>query len=180
MEEIRCDFNNVENLASLTKKLDAKFDVNEARSQGLFFQCYTDGSCDNLRDPHIGGSAYVILYNGNVFKEMSASFLHTTSNRMELLAIISAVNNCPIGSYVEIISDSKYAINMLSLKTGHSCNGDLFDQFVKCSAHLAGIKFTWIKGHSGNAYNERADQLAFGAYVTKCKTLGIHVETRYH
>ncbi len=60
----------------------------------LHYVCYTDGSCDNISEEHAGGAAYIILKNGKIIKEKNHGQLHTTNNRMELLAIISAVNKC--------------------------------------------------------------------------------------
>ena len=157
----------------LAAKLDKGFSKAEAVYAGGTYICYADGSCDNLDRRRVGGAAYIILHNGSVFKKASKSFVGTTNNRMELLAIISAVKSCPEGSFVHVISDSQYALNMLGMKTGHSSNSDLFDLFVECSSHVEGLSFEWVKGHSGNKWNEEADRLAYDAYRAKCSELGI-------
>ena len=58
----------------------------------LKYEAYTDGSCDNLSPYGEGGSAYIILKDGIIIKESKKGFVGTTNNRMEMLAIISAVN----------------------------------------------------------------------------------------
>lgn len=161
---------------SLKAKLERGFSEAEALFSGSYFVCYADGSCDNVREPHVGGSAYVMLQNGNVVKSVSKGFVGTTNNRMEMLGIISAANACPEGSYVDIYSDSKYAVNVLGMKMGHSANSDLYDMFVKCADRLSGIRLFWVKGHSGNKWNEMADNLAYAAYADKCRELGIAVQ----
>ena len=75
---------------------------------------YTDGGCQNTSIYGEGGSAYLIIHNGEMIKTASKGFLRTTSNRMEMLAIISAVCSVPNGSDLLVYSDSQYAINTLS------------------------------------------------------------------
>lgn len=75
---------------------------------------YTDGGCQNTSVYGEGGSAYLIIHKGEVVKTASKGFLYTTNNRMEMLAIISAVCSVPEGSDLTVYSDSKYAINVFS------------------------------------------------------------------
>lgn len=74
------------------------------------YDCYTDGSCNNLSPNKEGGAAYLILLNGEEIVRKSKALIHTTNNRAEMLAIISAVKCCPIGADIIIHTDSKYAI----------------------------------------------------------------------
>lgn len=64
----------------------------------LKYEAYTDGSCDNLSPYGEGGSAYIILKDGIIIKESKKGFVGTTNNRMEMLAIISAVKSVPKGA----------------------------------------------------------------------------------
>ena len=145
----------------------------------MHYVCYTDGSCDNISEEHAGGAAYIILKNGKIIKEKNHGQLHTTNNRMELLAIISAVNSCPPGAFVDIYTDSQYCILVLSNQKLPKKNPDLYKLYVKCSAQLAGIRFHWVKGHNGNKYNEQVDELAYGAYCDICDLHNITKNPRH-
>ena len=144
-----------------------------------YYVCYTDGSCDNLKAPHVGGASYVVIKDNVVVYTKNHGTIETTNNRMEMLAIISAAKYCPEDSIVDIYSDSQYAINVLSGTWKHKTNTDLYNLFLKCSSHLRSIRFFWVKGHNGDKYNELADELAYGAYCDKCKELGITPSSRH-
>lgn len=122
------------------------------------FIAYTDGSCNNLSPYGEGGSAYVLLQGGELIKKVAKGFVGTTNNRMEMLAIISAVNSLPIGASVVIYTDSKYCIGAFT--RGGSKNQDLINLFHHVSANLQGVEFRWVKGHNGNQYNEMVDRMA--------------------
>ena len=76
----------------------------------LKYEAYTDGSCDNLSPYGEGGSAYIILKDGIIIKESKKGFVGTTNNRMEMLAIISAVKSVPKGATLTVYTDSQYCI----------------------------------------------------------------------
>lgn len=151
----------------------------EFPDNGLHYIAYTDGSCDNYSQTKAGGAAYVILKNGEIAKIKNHGQLNTSNNRMELLAIISAVNACPDGAYVDIYTDSQYCILVLSKSYKPKKNPDLYELFKKCAAHVAGVRFHWVKGHDGNKYNELADQLAYGAYCDICDQYNIEKTKRH-
>lgn len=151
----------------------------EFPDNGMHYIAYTDGSCDNLSKERAGGSAYVILKDGEIAKIKNHGQLNTSNNRMELLAIISAVNACPDGAYVDIYTDSQYCILVLSKSYKPKKNPDLYELFKKCAAHVAGVRFHWVKGHDGNKYNELADQLAYGAYCDICDQYNIEKAKRH-
>lgn len=140
--------------------------------------CYTDGSCDNYSTHKAGGSAYIVVNTatGELEKVKTHHCLHTTSNRMEMLAIISAVNYCPKGSVIEVRSDSKYALKMFRYtdwEIGADIkNTDLIELYRKCAKDKLVI-LTWVKGHNGDDLNEQADCLAFGAYEKALKENGL-------
>lgn len=123
------------------------------------FVAYTDGSCNNLSPHGEGGAAYVILSNGVEVKRASKGFMHTTNNRCEMLAIISAVNSVPPGSSIVIHTDSQYCIGVFN--PGYTIkpatkNADLITMYRKI-AETRAVKFVWVKGHDGNHYNELVD-----------------------
>lgn len=122
---------------------------------------YCDGSCDNA-DTKCGGSAYIIIQGDYIIKEAHKGFQNTTNNRMEMLAIISAVYSVPEGSSIMVYSDSQYAINVFTGKWRANTNKDLLMKYLHIS-YTRNVSFTWVKGHSGDKYNEMVDSLAFGS-----------------
>jgi len=130
---------------------------------------YTDGAARG--NPGKGGYGIVLL-SGEHRKEMSQGYLHTTNNRMELLAVIVALETLKIeGCDVSIYTDSKYVADSVTkgwvfnwAKKGFKGkkNPDLWKRFLEIyKKHL--VKFIWVKGHSNNPLNERCDQLAVDA-----------------
>lgn len=130
---------------------------------------YTDGSAKG--NPGKGGYAAVLI-SGNFKKEISQGFQLTTNNRMELLAVIVAlelIKQSP--AKVKIYSDSKYVVDAVEKnwlfdweKKGFlkKKNVDLWRRFLKVyRKHV--VNFEWLKGHAGNEWNERCDQLAVKA-----------------
>ena len=131
---------------------------------------YTDGGASG--NPGPGGYGAVLLA-GQHRKEMSGGFRMTTNNRMELLAVIIALEELKFkGTDVTIYSDSKYVVdavskgwvfNWVKKNFKDKKNPDLWKRFLKIySEHK--VKFVWVKGHAGNALNEVADRLAVSAY----------------
>lgn len=130
----------------------------------LKYEAYTDGSCDNLSPYGEGGSAYIILKDGIIIKESKKGFVGTTNNRMEMLAIISAVKSVPKGATLTVYTDSQYCITSFTNCKKPKKNLDLINLYHHCAASLHEICFVWVKGHSGNEYNEHVDSLAYSAY----------------
>ena len=130
---------------------------------------YTDGAASG--NPGQGGYGAVLLCNGQS-KELSAGYVRTTNNRMELLAVIVALEaltqeNCN----VQIFTDSEYVVNAIEkgwlfqwerIAFKKKKNPDLWLRFLKVYRRQK-VKFNWVKGHAGNLYNERCDQLAVAA-----------------
>lgn len=128
---------------------------------------YTDGSCDNLSPYGEGGSAYILL-NGDGSFECSGSkgFVGTTNNRMEMLAIISAVCQTPKQSELIVYTDSQYCITAFTNVKKPKRNLDLINLYHHSVSGLKSVEFRWVKGHSGNEYNEKVDKMAFDAYMS--------------
>ncbi len=137
-------------------------------------EIYTDGACTG--NPGKGGYGAVLIYNGNE-KRISKGFRKTTNNRMELMAAIEALMLLKEDCEVRLYSDSKYLTDAINQKWLYSwqkngwkksdkkpvLNRDLWEQLiVLLSKHK--VKFIWVKGHDGNAYNEICDTLAVDAY----------------
>jgi len=130
---------------------------------------YTDGAAQG--NPGPGGYGAVLKYNQHR-KELSEGFRKTTNNRMELLAVIKALESLKHNRHdVTIYSDSKYVVDAVEkgwleswVKTGFKKkkNVDLWKRFLPLYKQY-NIKFKWVKGHAGNPENERCDQLAVAA-----------------
>lgn len=133
---------------------------------------YTDGACDP--NPGFGGWGWTRSDGQEAF----GGEIETTSNRMELTAILEAITSLPDGQPAMVLSDSRYCINGITSwmhrweknqwhksifngkPAGEVKNVDLWQRMfaeVKARPH---IQFLWVKGHVGVAGNERADELA--------------------
>ncbi|MBR2069599.1 MAG: ribonuclease HI [Candidatus Gastranaerophilales bacterium] len=139
---------------------------------------YTDGAC--AKNPGAGGYGAILMFkkqNGEVVeKRLSRGFSMTTNNRMELLAVIEALNSLKKPCEVQLYSDSKYvteAINQKWLEGWINKNWklnsknpvkniDLWKKYIEASK-IHTIEFIWVKGHNSNKYNELCDKLAVEA-----------------
>ncbi len=130
---------------------------------------YTDGACSG--NPGPGGWAAILRYNGHE-KELSGGERETTNNRMELMAVISALTALKESCEVELWTDSQYiekAINEGWLagwkrrgwkrKGGELKNIELWKELDSLLARHR-VNFNWLKGHDGHEFNERCDTLA--------------------
>jgi ribonuclease HI len=132
-------------------------------------EIYTDGACSG--NPGPGGYGVVMKYKDQR-KEMAQGFKLTTNNRMELLAIIVALESLKKeNSDVVVYSDSKYVVDSINLgwvygwvKKGFKdkANPDLWKRFLLIH-QKHNIKFIWVKGHASNRENNRCDELAVAA-----------------
>ena len=131
---------------------------------------YTDGACSG--NPGPGGWGAILEYKGTR-KELSGGEAQTTNNRMEMTAVLRALEALKEPCRVVLCSDSKYVIDVLSKgwakkwrangwKRGDkkpALNPDLWEQLLNaCERHE--IEYQWIKGHAGHPENERCDELA--------------------
>ncbi|SFA90380.1 ribonuclease HI [Algoriphagus aquimarinus] len=130
---------------------------------------YTDGAAKG--NPGRGGYGAVLKFNKHR-KELSEGFRLTTNNRMELLAVIRALQAINTTEFpVQIYSDSKYVVDSVEKgwiwgwqKKGFKDkkNPDLWLRYIPLHLKYK-PKFIWVKGHAGNIENERCDQLAVAA-----------------
>jgi len=130
---------------------------------------YTDGAARGNPGP---GGYGIVMISGEFRKEISEGFKHTTNNRMELLAVIVALETLKIsGSEVTIYTDSKYVADAVTKGWVYDWvkkrfkgkkNPDLWLRFLEIyKKHI--VKFVWVKGHNNNPLNERCDELAVAA-----------------
>ena len=135
---------------------------------------YTDGACSG--NPGKGGWGALIQENDNE-KKLSGSELNTTNNRMELTAVIRALEHYDEAKEIEVFTDSKHVMQGITewiknWKTNHwktsqkkdVKNKDLWVLLDSVSAKHD-IKWSWVKGHAGDYGNEIADKLATQAIL---------------
>jgi ribonuclease HI len=130
---------------------------------------YTDGACSG--NPGPGGWGAILKF-GDVVKELKGGEAHTTNNRMELMAAISALEALKKPCTVDLYTDSQYVRQGITgWINGWKRNGwrtadkkpvknvDLWQRLdAALKAHE--VRWHWVKGHAGHDENERADQLA--------------------
>lgn len=132
-------------------------------------EIFTDGSAKG--NPGRGGFGVVLRYKDKV-KELSQGFRMTTNNRMELLALIVALESLKTTKIpVKVYSDSKYVLDSITKawvfgwqKKGFKDkkNADLWKRYLLLHPKFK-IEFEWVKGHNGHPENERCDFLAVNA-----------------
>lgn len=120
---------------------------------------YTDGSC--IPNPGPGGWAFVALSQDpdSIEFHISGGEKKSTNNRMELTAVIEALDFMNEKKDYLIYSDSTYVINCAKGKWQRKKNIDLWVKYEKLSKGKK-IEWVWVKGHSGDKYNEIVDYLA--------------------
>ena len=137
-------------------------------------EIYTDGACSG--NPGPGGWGAVLVYNGKE-KELSGSEKETTNNRMELTAVIMALNALNQPCKVTLTTDSKYVCDAVNKGWVYSwrkndwkksdkkpaLNVDLWKELLSLLEKHE-VEFIWVKGHNGHKYNEICDALAVKEY----------------
>ena len=135
-------------------------------------EIFTDGACSG--NPGPGGWGAIMRTKG-IEKELSGGEKDTTNNRMEMMAVISALEALQRGCRVKITTDSQYVMKgMLEWLPGWKKrnwqtaakkpvkNIDLWKRLEK-AAETHQLEWEWVRGHQGHVENERADQLAVAA-----------------
>jgi ribonuclease HI len=132
-------------------------------------EIYTDGACSG--NPGPGGYGALLKYGGET-KEISGFSPMTTNNRMELTAVIKALEMLKRPCLVRITTDSTYVVkgmtewlpgwikrNWKNAQKKPVANRDLWERLLALSRGHR-IQWQWIKGHDGHPDNERCDRLA--------------------
>lgn len=135
----------------------------------MALKIYTDGA--SRGNPGRGGYGAVLLW-GNTKKELSDGYKLTTNNRMELLAVIKALEALTRdGLEIDIYTDSQYVVDAVEKgwvfnwerkRFQGKKNPDLWMKFLPLYRKHK-IKFYWVKGHADNMWNNRCDYLATNA-----------------
>jgi len=144
---------------------------------------YTDGS--SRGNPGPGGYGIVMQWVGKPYvKEFSQGYVKTTNNRMELLAVIVALEQLKNeNTKVKVFTDSKYVVDSVDKKwvfgwekKGYKDkkNPDLWKRFLKIYRKQE-VVFQWIKGHNNHKQNDRCDFLA----VESSKKGGLLIDEEY-
>ena len=133
-------------------------------------EIFTDGACSG--NPGAGGWGAILRYN-NVEKELSGGEAETTNNRMELTAVISALEALKEPCNITLYTDSKYVMEGIekwifswkqngwrtSNKKSPVKNVELWQRLDELKQKHE-IRWVWVKGHAGHKENERCDELA--------------------
>lgn len=133
---------------------------------------WTDGSANNKTHSK-GGYGVIMKYNGHTRKYSKGSYLETTSARMEIKAMIDALDVIRPQYNIILHCDNQYVVNALAKGWVFNWekndwkkreNVDLWKQFIDLyrqrDSPQQQISFHWVKGHNGDPMNELADQLA--------------------
>ena len=138
-------------------------------------EIFTDGACSG--NPGPGGYGAILKY-GEHIKELSGGEEQTTNNRMELTAVITALEALKEPCLVILTTDSKYVVDGIEKGWAKSwrengwkkkdkkpaLNPDLWGKLLDL-LEIHEVKFNWVKGHAGHPENERCDELAVNFYT---------------
>ncbi|MGN0689725.1 MAG: ribonuclease HI [Oscillospiraceae bacterium] len=138
-------------------------------------EIFTDGACSG--NPGPGGYGAILRYEGHE-KELSGGEAQTTNNRMELTAVIVALEALKFPCKVILTTDSKYVVDGIEKGWAKSwrangwkkkdkkpaLNPDLWGRLLDL-LEIHKVEFNWVKGHAGHLENERCDALAVEFYT---------------
>jgi ribonuclease HI len=132
-------------------------------------EIFCDGACSG--NPGPGGFGCVLRSSGKE-KELSGSDPHTTNNRMEMMAAITALATLKRPCDVVLTTDSQYLVKGMTewidgwqkrgwknSKKEDVLNRDLWERLLELT-RVHRVQWVWIRGHNGHAENERCDELA--------------------
>ncbi len=140
-----------------------------------YVEIFTDGACSG--NPGPGGWAAILRCDG-VEKELSGGEQETTNNRMELTAVIKALEALKYSCDLKITTDSKYVCDGITKGWAKSwqannwkkkdkkpaLNPDLWERLLSLLENHT-YEFVWVKGHNAHPENERCDKLAVNEYM---------------
>jgi ribonuclease HI len=130
----------------------------------MLIQIYSDGS-SHSKGALPGGWAYVIVLDGDVFKAGNGGDPSTTNNVMELTGMLKGMESAELlrdqypDATMELVSDSQYALGIADGTYYPSKNVELCTKVYNLAKCL-NVTTKWVRGHSGDVFNERCDSLA--------------------
>lgn len=120
------------------------------------YKVYTDGAYSPRKN--VGGIGFIILNEkGNIVAEFNKSYVNTTNQRMEQMAVLRALSSIKVPSEIEVYSDSEYVVNTYNRHWRRNCNMDLWRKLDEIIGFHKDVKFIHVRGHNGNDLNERCD-----------------------
>lgn len=148
------------------------------------FIAYTDGACSG--NPGPGGWGAQVTDERGVVSDLWGFEAQTTNNRMEMLALLRVLQAVPSDSSITVYSDSNLLVKGINewcagweargwRKADGSpvVNADLWKEIVKAKRKVKYLKVIWVKGHSTNEGNIKADLLATSAIKSKNENLAL-------
>lgn len=139
------------------------------------YEIYCDGSYQSSINS--GGWSAIVVKDGVVVKKLYQGYIGTTNNRMEIMAVIGALNYFKTPTNIKIYSDSQYVVNSICNKHVYKWfdekdyskkNLDLWFKLLDL-LDLHNVTFEWVKGHDTNKLNNLADK--FAVHAAQCLNL---------
>ena len=124
-------------------------------------EVYTDGAYSSSRNQ--GGLGIVFIKDNKVIAKFSKTYKNTTNNRMELLAVIIALQSIKDENEITIYSDSMYVIGTATQGWKRKKNLDLWEKYDAVIDSFKTVTFKHVKGHSTNMFNNLCDEMAVAA-----------------
>ena len=124
-------------------------------------EVYTDGAYSSSRNQ--GGLGIVFIKDDKVIAKFSKTYKNTTNNRMELMAVIIALQSIKDENEITIYSDSMYVIGTATQGWKRKKNLDLWKKYDAVIDSFKTVTFKHVKGHSTNMFNNLCDEMAVAA-----------------
>lgn len=124
-------------------------------------EVYTDGAYSSSRNQ--GGLGIVFIKDNKVIAKFSKTYKNTTNNRMELMAVIIALQSIKDENEITIYSDSMYVIGTATQGWKRKKNLDLWEKYDAVIDLFKTVTFKHVKGHSTNMFNNLCDEMAVAA-----------------
>ncbi|REE17751.1 ribonuclease HI [Paraburkholderia sp. BL27I4N3] len=135
------------------------------------FVVYSDGSA--LKNPGPSGCGWVVVSDGKVVYEGFEAIGHGTNQIAEIRAAAHGLNDLPVGSTVDVHTDSLYVVKTMRGEFRKKANIEHWAFLDEAVRRHKAVKFHHVRGHAGHDLNERADVLANkGSAISKARLAG--------